>query len=149
MGVGQNRKQESERSRQEEVRVYQRLDGGCAEGQEGTRSPGFRRNQERVGTLQEGEGVVQPVSAQRRQFVAFVVIHGAAGSWFAQNMWVGFPRCTYRMGQKKKQQKAAAAKKKKEAAAKKKAAAAAKKKAAAAAKKKKKAAAAAAKKAKK
>merc|ERR1712032_302654 len=43
---------------------HQGLDSGCAEGQEGTRRRGLRRNQEGVGTLQKGKGIVQPVSVR-------------------------------------------------------------------------------------
>merc|ERR1712210_89542 len=62
--VWKNREQEGERSWKEEICEHQGLDSGCAEGQKGTRRRGLRRNQEGVGTLQKGKGIVQPVSVR-------------------------------------------------------------------------------------
>merc|ERR1712139_554745 len=59
---GEDRKPEAERQRQEGLLLYQGLDCGRGEGTEGARREGVRRGEEGDSAVQEGEGVLRPVS---------------------------------------------------------------------------------------
>merc|ERR1711896_10073 len=59
------REQEAERERQEGLRPDQGLDLGRDSGAQGSRREGLRRREEGHAPVQEGEGVLHPVSAKR------------------------------------------------------------------------------------
>merc|ERR1712230_159581 len=59
----EDREQEGERERQEGLRPDQGLDPRRDEGAEGSRREGIRRREEGHSPVQEGEGVLRPVSA--------------------------------------------------------------------------------------
>merc|ERR1711900_37359 len=61
----EDREQEGERERQEGLRPDQGLDRRRAEGAQGSRREGLLRGEEGYAALQEGEGVLRPLSAAR------------------------------------------------------------------------------------
>merc|ERR1712093_711814 len=60
----EDREQEGERERQEGVRPDQGLDPRRDEGAQGSRREGLRRREEGHAPVQEGEGVLRPVSGK-------------------------------------------------------------------------------------
>merc|ERR1711988_935132 len=61
----EDREQEGERERQERLRPDQGLDPRRDEGAEGSRREGIPRREEGHSPLQEGEGVLRPLSLER------------------------------------------------------------------------------------
>merc|ERR1712100_795407 len=61
----EDREQEAERERQEGLRPDQGLDPRRDEGAEGARCEGLRRREEGHAPVQEGEGVLRELSAER------------------------------------------------------------------------------------
>merc|ERR1712070_694452 len=61
----EDREQEAERKRQEGLRPDQGLDPRRGEGAEDSRREGLRRREEGHAPVQEGEGVLRPVSLRR------------------------------------------------------------------------------------
>merc|ERR1712124_143760 len=61
----EDREQEGQREREEGLRPDQGLDRRRDEGAQGSRREGLRRREEGHAPVQEGEGVLRPVSAKR------------------------------------------------------------------------------------
>merc|ERR1711939_1191167 len=66
----EDREQEGERERQEGLRPYQGLDRRRDQGAQGLEREGLRRGEEGHGPVQEGEGVLRPLSGARARTLA-------------------------------------------------------------------------------